>query len=517
MVRTDILKIGSSGSGVPWVSHPPACQREVTLRRPPDLRFPTGPFHPKRHHPSLQHFDFPDVHTPLFPVFSLFGRLFHLYPHKAEIASCLCPFGIPGLTGVLGNMHGINIEKLKNAMVSLFMHICLVWAKYPVQTAKPYHFSNERKTSMHPKMGKHKKYRRQWVCRGMGGRGPPAGRSIKRWNARAICSALSSSDEIPMQLAAPFHQSMKCPCRRHGGFIRRWKAGATEFGETCLGDPIRITKRAKPSGRRSIQLTVRKDINLNYMIYKLKFTNLRNNEFLQFMTDSLVVVAQNDPAALQVSDLYAALQQQVQEADKMLKVRRGHILSRTLAEYDARREAALTGMQRTMEGARYSPLPAEREAAERLQNHFAGFGKYLTKYNYQGQTAVVRNLIAELSEDSQLQAAVTALGMQKWVDELQTVNTQFQAGFVNRATDMGNSTPQSLGLKRMAITSVWHKMERRLNAHFEISGGGAPWSDAIAGLNGVIENYQALLARRQQGLPDEEDSVTEESTEGTDA
>jgi hypothetical protein len=254
-------------------------------------------------------------------------------------------------------------------------------------------------------------------------------------------------------------------------------------------------------------------VNMKNFTFKLKTYQLRNTEFLQLNTDLLLVVEQNDPEALQVAELYQTMKQQVTEANRMLHQQRGHVLSRRLSELDMQREAALTGLQRTMDGARYSPYEVEREAAEKLQTFMAGFGKGISKNNYASQTTVVRNLLDELQQNSALADAVTTLGLQKWITQLQTVNAQFQAGYVNRSVDRGSHALQPLGLKRMAITEAWERLERRLWSHFDISEGASPWSETLTGINGILTTYQALLDRRQQGFSDEADTVTEENSD----
>ena len=235
------------------------------------------------------------------------------------------------------------------------------------------------------------------------------------------------------------------------------------------------------------------------MIANIKISGLRNGEFIQLFTDILSIVEENGPSALQVSVQYNQLKTLVNEAEAMLNARRGHVLSETLQKLDMRRENALNGLQRIIEGSLFSPLEGNRNAAVLLKNHLNGFGNNIARDNYQSQSTMVRRLISDLTTLPDLAASVSTLGLESWITELSDANLQFATLYLARARDTGSSSPESVRLKRAVVSEAWYGLRDRLNAHFTISDGAAPYAETIRFVNGLMEYYNNLLNRRANG------------------
>jgi hypothetical protein len=247
------------------------------------------------------------------------------------------------------------------------------------------------------------------------------------------------------------------------------------------------------------------------MTLQIKLSSLRNGEFIQLFTEILSIVQENGPSALQVSVQHARLQALVAEAEALLNARRGHVLSEKLQKLDARRENALNGFQRILDGFSYSTLEAQRNAALLLKTHVSGFGNNIARDNYQSQTTMVRRLLSDFTTLPDLAAAVSLLGLEGWIAELSDANQQFATQFLARARDTGSASPESVRLKRTAVSDAWFTLRDRLQAYYTISEGAPPYAETIRFINGLMEYYNNLLARRANRSEAVEDPLTEDA------
>ena len=241
------------------------------------------------------------------------------------------------------------------------------------------------------------------------------------------------------------------------------------------------------------------------MVVTIKVSALRNAEFIQLFTEILSIVQENSPSALQVSGQHAKLHTLVAEAEALLNARRGHVLSEKLQKLDARRENALNGFQRILDGFSYSTQEVQRNAALLLKTHLSGFGSNIARDNYQSQTTMVRRLLSDVTTVPELSAAVSLLGLEGWITELSDANNQFAIQFLARARDTGSASPESVRLKRTEVSEAWFTLRDRLNAHYTISEGAAPYAETIRFINGLMEYYNNLLSRRanrSEAVPD---------------
>lgn len=206
---------------------------------------------------------------------------------------------------------------------------------------------------------------------------------------------------------------------------------------------------------------------------------------------------ESGPSALQGSVQYHhQWQTLVNEAEALRNARRGDLLSEQLQQLDMRRENALIGLQRIIEGSMFSPVAANRTAAVLLKNHRDRFGSKIARDNCQSQTTMVRRLIKDLSTIPGLVAAVSTLGLESWLTELTVANGQFGTQYLVRTRDTSGGSTETLRRKREATAEAWYALNDRPNAHNIINDGAAPYADTFRYINGLMEYYINLLLRR---------------------
>lgn len=232
------------------------------------------------------------------------------------------------------------------------------------------------------------------------------------------------------------------------------------------------------------------------MINSITLQPLRNGEFLQFLTDVLVIVNKKDPAALKVVALNDALKAKTDEAEKLFKISQSSLITQEIEQLDQRRDDAINGILALASGFGYSADAAIKKHAQALSAHLALFGNGIARDNMLSETTTIRNIVNDWEAKPELKAALTALGLTAWKTELEAANAAFYASFTARNEEFAAASPDNLRLKRLEANAAYYKLRDRLNSHFDINEGAEPWASTISLINQTIANYNALLARR---------------------
>jgi hypothetical protein len=217
------------------------------------------------------------------------------------------------------------------------------------------------------------------------------------------------------------------------------------------------------------------------------------------MTDILAIVQKNDPAALKVTEPYNTLKAKLDSIESLFKIQQGNVISDELFTIDARRDAAINGILALVNAHTYNTDANLKAQALLLQNHLSAFGSGIARDNYQSQTASIRNILQDWNARPELTAAVAALQMQAWQTELEAANTLFSDKYLARAQETGAASPENIKSKRAEANEAWYALRDLINAYFTIEKGAPPYGPTVSFINGLIENYNNLIARRGRG------------------
>jgi hypothetical protein len=235
------------------------------------------------------------------------------------------------------------------------------------------------------------------------------------------------------------------------------------------------------------------------MINAIKLPALPKAEFIQLMTDILAIVQKNDPVALQVTEPFNKLKALTNEIEALFKVQYGNEKSNELIVLDTRRDNAINGLQSIINGYTYHTNGQLKASALLLQNHLANFGSGIASDNYQSQTATIRNILDDYSSKPDLAAAIAGLQLEPWFDELAESNTLFAEWYLAPAAETGAASPDNIKGKRTEANNEWYALHDLISAYFTIKKGATPYGDTVAFINGLIEYYNNLIARRRKG------------------
>lgn len=229
------------------------------------------------------------------------------------------------------------------------------------------------------------------------------------------------------------------------------------------------------------------------MIHSVDLQNLRNADYLQFQKDFLAIISRNNPSVLEVQTKYDELTQKADELENLFKKVLAHPISKELLALDQRRDDCINGIYYTALGNTYHFDMAKREAADVLLARLKLYGSGIAKLNYQSETATINNIINDWEDSPALNQAIITLSLSAWKEELNLINGEFNAKYLNRTQDYGAANPKTFKLKREETNVIYYALRDRINAlHLLVETSSSPYKTVIYQLNALIDQYNLL-------------------------
>lgn len=232
------------------------------------------------------------------------------------------------------------------------------------------------------------------------------------------------------------------------------------------------------------------------MITGIKLPLLRNSEFIQFIKDFLGISLKNKPEALNVQTEYDNLVGELAQLEALYVKEQGNALTESIAGLDTRRDRAMLGIAGVVNGFTYHFDAETAKHADNLGRQIGQYGSGIAKENYQAETAIIDNLLTDLTNKPELDAAINALQLKAWVTELTTANTAFNEAYLQRTQQLGAVNPTTLLAKRVAVNTAYYELRDFIDSYFTINKGAEPYKKVTAELNALIEQYNTMMAGR---------------------
>lgn len=231
------------------------------------------------------------------------------------------------------------------------------------------------------------------------------------------------------------------------------------------------------------------------MFLSINMTHLRHNEFIQFVTNFLEILKENNPKALKLKSQTDNLSALVSSMIELYKPEKGSSITKTLQEDDERRDTALVGIQSLINAFTYHFDAETKESADIMAASLKKYGTGLAKQNYQGETATINSILAEWQRKEVFVNAINKLNLNDWVIELGTANTEFNSNYLDRAKEDAEAPEVKLVDLRKQIMQAYRELSNRINAFATISEVDT-YSNMIKQTNSIIEKYNAVVIAR---------------------
>lgn len=233
------------------------------------------------------------------------------------------------------------------------------------------------------------------------------------------------------------------------------------------------------------------------LLRSVELHQLRNSEYLQFITGTITLCEEAIPAHSVITPLLAALSDKRAAIAALYGKDRASSLTKKIAQLDARRDRAVVGMWIVADGYRRH-FDATKQAAGKLLSHTINLYRGIADKNYNEESASLTHLVAGLTSKPELSAAVSVLNLSDWVAELGAAHTAFMALYNQRITQKA-ATRSDTNIKtlRPATNQLWYKLRNKISGYYIVEDGAEPWATAVARLNTHIMQYAATVKLRE--------------------
>ena len=232
------------------------------------------------------------------------------------------------------------------------------------------------------------------------------------------------------------------------------------------------------------------------MITSIDLAKLRNAEYIQFIKGFSALVLSNDPAALKVQAQYNLLQTQLASLEAIFVTEQGSAITEEVSALDLRRDRAVTGFGLLVTALTYHFNPDTAKQAETLKKLVDKYGGGIARENYQAETAIIDNLVADLDNKPEMAAALAALQLGDWKKEMATANAAFDTAYMQRTKELGAASKDTLLALRAATNEAWYKLRDFIVSFYTINEAAEPYNKTINELNAHIDQYNTMMAGR---------------------
>ena len=231
------------------------------------------------------------------------------------------------------------------------------------------------------------------------------------------------------------------------------------------------------------------------MINAIDLAKLRNGEFLQFGTNFSDLVESNNPKGLNVEVQHAVFKIKLNETAALFNMEKASAVTQELIVLDERRDRAITGISATIDGYCSHFIGETANAANLLANDLQLFGTGISRQNLQAETASINGIINDWETKPELTAALAALGLTTWKEELKTANLLFDQKYLERTREYSAANPDTIKAKREETMVAYYELRKYLEAYATIQNT-PEYKKVISELNALIEQYNALINGR---------------------
>lgn len=236
----------------------------------------------------------------------------------------------------------------------------------------------------------------------------------------------------------------------------------------------------------------------------IHLTKLQNTEHLALMTDVLKLLKEANIDAL--APLKTAFEKQVKASEEAQKQIRKNEHTSDLVSLDEKRDRIYRGLVLRLQSEELAEVEERRAAAKKVSLVINTYGNF-TKFNYRKETAEIYNLISDLNSD-EYRPAMQKVGIEEWVNWLDTVNKAFETLYDQRRDDYAEQPTVDVKNIRKELDTSFKKIQEMTRA-LVILQPSETLNTFISKTNATINKWKEVLAQRIPKKPKKNETKEE--------
>jgi hypothetical protein len=246
-------------------------------------------------------------------------------------------------------------------------------------------------------------------------------------------------------------------------------------------------------------------------VKRVNLQHLHNEEHFQFIS-AILTVLNGAQASIKtyLTPLIATLAELCDREHSALEKIRKSLLTGEIDRLDKQRDSVFHGLTLIAEGFGHSTLAAEVEASHEVLLVTDHYGNVAIK-SYNEETALIRNLISDLR--TRYSTALNSLNLTRWVNELETLNTEFD-NLMNTRFDESAHTLEMENVRdiRRLVDPAYLNVVAAVETG-SLLDGASDYRSLIDELNARIDYYRNTLATRRGRKPKDGNEAQNENNE----
>lgn len=230
------------------------------------------------------------------------------------------------------------------------------------------------------------------------------------------------------------------------------------------------------------------------MFITINFRALTNPEFQQFIKLLVEKATEAGVDALKIKSPHDLLVANLQKLESALNQEKANEETKIIQALDGERDDYYVGLSFLVNGFALAKDPAKKEAAQLVRLFLKSQGKNVARQNYQAETAILNNVVKTLGTEAKYTAAMTTLGLQSWVTDIDTANQAFEARFKSRNTSLSldDAGPAFGELRKESMPLIerfFGLITSRYNTAVEDAQPTQGYQNLINEINTLIESF----------------------------
>ena len=187
--------------------------------------------------------------------------------------------------------------------------------------------------------------------------------------------------------------------------------------------------------------------------------------------------------------------------DQVFNPARRSLATEDLKTLDEARDNALGAYHEAVLGLQRNPNEAKRQAARLLNLNYDTY-KPDRGQEYMKETELVSQLTTDIRTSQELTAAVTLLGLDDYLEDLEQKNQAFAELMKSRPAATEGHQKGAVAAARTNLEQKYQLLRQMLNVA-SIYEGDTQYREFILAVNAIVEHYRVILARKGSGASSE--------------
>ena len=212
------------------------------------------------------------------------------------------------------------------------------------------------------------------------------------------------------------------------------------------------------------------------------------------LSDALVRLYKADTGIAEDSFLKTVMAEvETLSAQLTTAIRQDKVLS-SLEEADGVRDEAVKSLGTLLDGYAAIPIPAKKDAAEKLRTVFAKYGKSITTANYASESSLIESLLEDFSKADAQESAKVLDGVAEILEQIRTAQDAFVKASDEYTAASSAKAESATSLKKPLVSAIDDRLVPYLTAM--TMANGSLYGDFAAKAEKEISRVNETVLRR---------------------